>query len=264
MNPFWHGGCAIERVVHMKQSSMFHAALLVALMPAVASAQYPYPPPYGYRLAGPESDLRLVVTPREATVYVDGYLAGIVDDFDGVFQRLHLTPGEHEITFYLEGYRTVRQRLYLSPNGSRKITETMEKLAAGEAMEPPPSPPEQPVEAERRPPQDRPPYAGGRRAPESREPPPREAPPAPMPPPPGQAARGGSLVMRVQPGDADILIDGEPSKGPAGDERLVVQVSEGHHRVEVKKDGYVTFSSEVDVKAGDSLPINVSLARERR
>ncbi len=41
--------------------------------------------------------LRLKVKPREASVYVDGYYAGVVDDFDGVFQRLHLSSGPHLI-----------------------------------------------------------------------------------------------------------------------------------------------------------------------
>ncbi len=35
--------------------------------------------------------------PRDAEVYVDGYYAGIVDDFDGFFQRLTLEVGPHEI-----------------------------------------------------------------------------------------------------------------------------------------------------------------------
>ena len=35
--------------------------------------------------------------PRNAEVYVDGRYAGIVDDYDGTFQRLDLEPGSHEI-----------------------------------------------------------------------------------------------------------------------------------------------------------------------
>ena len=31
--------------------------------------------------------------PSEARVYVDGYYAGTVDDFDGLFQRLNVSPG---------------------------------------------------------------------------------------------------------------------------------------------------------------------------
>ena len=74
-------------------------AALVAAGVAGANAQVrgPYYPPYpygGYRIE-PESDLRFKVTPKEAAVYVDGYYAGVVDDYDGVFQRLHVTPGQH-------------------------------------------------------------------------------------------------------------------------------------------------------------------------
>jgi hypothetical protein len=52
----------------------------------------PYGLGYGFRDELTAS-VRLVVTPREAEVYVDGYLAGTVDDYDGIFQRLHLRPG---------------------------------------------------------------------------------------------------------------------------------------------------------------------------
>jgi hypothetical protein len=38
--------------------------------------------------------------PEEAAVYVDGFYAGIVDDFDGVFQKLLLPPGDHTIVLY--------------------------------------------------------------------------------------------------------------------------------------------------------------------
>src|SRR5437763_7977964 len=68
--------------------------------------QYPYPYPYGGyypRRYDPGAAMRLVVKPKNAEVYVDGYYAGIVDDFDGVFQRLPATPGQHEITLWLDG-----------------------------------------------------------------------------------------------------------------------------------------------------------------
>ena len=73
----------------------------------------PYDRPYGYRNSrlfpydvepyGQYRDdfymgaLRLKVKPRDAEVYVDGYYAGLIDNFDGVFQRLKLEEGPHEI-----------------------------------------------------------------------------------------------------------------------------------------------------------------------
>src|SRR5438552_1906941 len=38
--------------------------------------------PYGYRYAARDASVRFDVKPNEASVYVDGYYAGIVDDFD--------------------------------------------------------------------------------------------------------------------------------------------------------------------------------------
>ena len=66
--------------------------MCVVATPSVARAQwYPYPPLYPYRyhpMDNLRSAVRLEVTPKEAEVYVDGYYAGIVDDFNGTFQRL--------------------------------------------------------------------------------------------------------------------------------------------------------------------------------
>ncbi len=76
---------------------------------------------YGY--AGPRSygsriyygDLRLQVRPRNAAVYVDGYYAGIVDDFDGVFQRLTLEVGPHEIELDAPGLEPQLFDVYIDP-----------------------------------------------------------------------------------------------------------------------------------------------------
>ena len=61
-----------------------------------------------YHAYAPDASVRLDVKPKEAEVYVDGYYAGMVDDFDGTFQRLRVEPGEHEIELWLDGYRTVQ------------------------------------------------------------------------------------------------------------------------------------------------------------
>lgn len=48
--------------------------------------------------------LRILDAPRDAEVYVDGYYAGIVDNFDGVLQHLELTPGPHQIEIRAYGF----------------------------------------------------------------------------------------------------------------------------------------------------------------
>ena len=68
-----------------------------------------------------ESSLQLHVTPRETEVFVDGYLAGRVDDFNGRFQRLHIQPGDHELTLYLDGHRKVIQTILIRPRSSFRI-----------------------------------------------------------------------------------------------------------------------------------------------
>ena len=227
----------------------------------------PYPAyPFGY-YRDPRAAVRFDVKPKEAEVYVDGYYAGIVDDFDGAFQRLHLPPGEHQITLYLDGYRTTTQKVYLTPDNTFKIKYRLERLAAGEQMEPRPQPP---AGAQIPPPQygaqppAYPPPGGVRRVPPSQPLPPTAAPPPVMPPRgvPGAPAgvdSYGTLAIRVQPADADVLIDGEVWHGPTDRDRLLVEVAEGRHSVEIRKAGYRTFVTDVDVRRGDTTPLNVSL-----
>ena len=77
---------------------------------------------------GPEAHVRVEVTPKQAEVYVDGFYAGEAEDFDGVFKKLSTTPGGHEITLKLDGYRTVTDNIYVSPDHTVKLHDTMEKL----------------------------------------------------------------------------------------------------------------------------------------
>jgi hypothetical protein len=91
------------------------------------SGPYWYPPHYGVtvqryvRPNGPRyGELRLRVRPREAEVYVDGYYAGRVDDFDGTFQSLRLTPGPHAIEIIAPGYEVLE--FQVGPAARGKIT----------------------------------------------------------------------------------------------------------------------------------------------
>ena len=60
-----------------------------------------------------------------------------------------------------------------------------------------------------------------------------------------------------------MIVDGERWAGPAdNNERLIVQVTEGHHTVEVQRDGYAPFTTELDVRGGQTVPVNVSMRRE--
>ena len=44
------------------------------------------------------------VDPGEGEVFVDGLYRGVVDEFDGVFQRLKLEAGAHRLEIRADGY----------------------------------------------------------------------------------------------------------------------------------------------------------------
>jgi hypothetical protein len=207
---------------------------------------YPYPPyGYGYYRDALTTSLKLEITPREAEVYVDGYFAGHVDDFDGIFQRLRLRPGEHELVIYLEGYRTIREPIYLSSGADRTIRRAMAPLTSGETSEPPP------------PPADREELPSG---PDEALPPGSYV--APGGPESGQTvgrARFGTLSLRIQPADAEVFIDGQRWETPAAEDRITVQLAEGRHRLEVRKAGFSTYAEDVLIRRGGTLALNVSL-----
>ena len=96
---------------------------------------------YGYPFdVRPESDVRTHVTPKDTGVYVDGFYAGRAEDFDGVFKKLHVAPGGHAITLYLDGFRTSTQEVYVRPDSTFKLNATMEPVAPGETSAPVPVP----------------------------------------------------------------------------------------------------------------------------
>lgn len=206
--------------------------------------------PYWYQpLYGALATLRVAATPKDAAVYVDGFYAGIVDDFDGIFQSLPLPPGGHEVTLYAPGYRTVSQRVYLSPGSTFKLHVTMERLPAGAVSEPPrvatpvPPPPEDSFVPPRTPPRGQP------------QPNPSGAAP--------QAVGYGSLLLRIQPANADVTIDGErwASSQPG---QFSIQLTAGPHRIEVVKPGFQRFSSDVTIRERETETLNVILSPEKR
>ena len=253
-------------VIPKKRSTLLLAAValfaIVWNVPGEAQIIASYPPPYRYGV-NPDSSVRIEVTPKQAEVYVDGYYAGIVDDFDGVFQRLRVEPGQHEITIYHDGYRTIRQTVYLMPDKTFKIKMRMEPLAAGEAGDARPVPIAPPVGvgAPGPPPGQPPAPRRGRRVP-----PPNGPPNVPSPPngptqggpPPAAQAGTGTLAIQLQPADADVMIDGQPWPSQRQD-RLVIDVSEGRHVVQVRKPGYVGYLTEVEVRRGETTTLTISL-----
>jgi hypothetical protein len=208
---------------------------------------YAYAPPAAERVG-----LRLEVKPAETEVYVDGQLAGTVDQFDGFFQRLYVAPGPHVLELYLDGHEMAREEIYTSPGTTYKIRHEMQPLAAGESAPPRPTPPE--------------PEAAPSVAPRPTPPEPEAAPSVAAEPAP-QARRAplasrtfGVLAIHTQPEDAGVWIDGEIwPQDPSGE--LVVHLPAGRHAVEIRGEGYQAFSTEVEIQEGETTPLNVKLPR---
>jgi uncharacterized membrane protein len=58
-----------------------------------------------------------------------------------------------------------------------------------------------------------------------------------------------------------VVIDGQVWDGMDKGE-LAVQLAPGRHQVEVRRSGYRTFSTEIDVRGGQTTPLNVNLTRD--
>ena len=217
---------------------------------------YPqYPPPPGYWYGRRYAEARLQITPKQAEVYIDGYYVGTVDDFDGIFQRLDVPPGEHELEVYLDGYKPFRQKVLFRAGETVKIRAALEPLAPGEAAEPrpvatPPAGGQYPQGQYPPPPGQYPPPAAGR----TRPLPERGAEARP------DSSNFGTLAIRVQPSDAVVTIDGERWDSPEGGSRLLVQLAPGPHRVDVRKDGFKSYSTSITIRPGATETLNVSLS----
>jgi hypothetical protein len=108
--PYYHGG--------------FYLGYLAFSPWGWTPAFYGYPYGYGggyYQAAGYDiGKLRLKVSPRDAEVLVDGYYAGTVDDFDGMFQSLRLDSGNYRIEIRKPGFGTLQFDVHVQPD--RTIT----------------------------------------------------------------------------------------------------------------------------------------------
>jgi hypothetical protein len=80
-------------------------------------AGYPDYPYGGYAVGVGRTDggVRIMDAPREAPVYADGYYAGTVDDFDGVFQHLDLEPGTHHVEIRPQGQPVIAFDVNIRP-----------------------------------------------------------------------------------------------------------------------------------------------------
>jgi len=204
---------------------------------------------YRYR-SGNIAQVRTLVEPAKARVYVDGYYAGIADDFDGLLQRLNVSPGRHEITFRHEGYRSHTFSIYANRDQTLKLRYDMVK-GSGESRD---SIGEEDRRSGRdemdRDDMDR---DSARETDRSREVD-AEKPYAP----PSREGDRGEVVLEIEPGDASVYVDGEFYGKAAQLTRL--ELPTGRHRIEVVRPGYKTEETEVNV-LGEATRVVVKLSR---
>lgn len=225
--------------------------------PVFCSPVYWWYPGYSVvRYYDPMVDVRCEVKPKEASVFVDGYYAGTVDDFDGFFQRLQIPHGRHTITFRYQGYQPYSVSLY----GARgQDIHIKQQLMPGRDW----LPEDERMQRERRP------QAEGRVVPRD-EPRDRgygddqryesgQTQSRPRQMPDGQ----GMLRLDVDPAGASVYIDGEFWGVMREDGTREIGLRSGSHRIEIVKPGFVTFRREVNVLDGQEAVLEADLAPER-
>ena len=188
----------------------------------------------GYRDAG---SLRIIVQPERTRVYVDGYYAGVADDFDGIFQRLNVAPGRHDITLRLDGYRTQHFKVYVPYDRTIKIHYDMVR-GSGESSS---------DDYAGRPADDYARFEGNDdddrwdRDEWGRDDDGRDA---------------GTIRLEVRPRDASVYVDGE-----FHGRQSTLRLAPGRHRIEIVHPGYRTVEREVDVRPGRTTELEVELDR---
>jgi len=93
--------------------------------PAYGWGVYGVYPPYGRTPMYDTGELRLRIRPRDSQVFVDGFFAGNVDDFDGNFQSLRLEQGGHKIEVRMPGFETLTIDVHIQPNRTLTIREEL-------------------------------------------------------------------------------------------------------------------------------------------
>ena len=84
--------------------------------------------------AAPTAEVRLMVHPKRAAVFVDDAFAGHVDEFDSPGQGMLVPPGKHRIKIVLPGYREFETAVDLAANQKFELKTELQKgsiLGAG-------------------------------------------------------------------------------------------------------------------------------------
>ena len=193
---------------------------------------YPYYGGYrgSYSGAGSMGALDLDVRPGRTAVYDEGQYVGTVDDFDGLPDYLWLSPGTHEITFYLEGHYTVVRQYTVNPGQTARVREVLER---GDSIHPDDFPTGGPAQRPRMDEPRRPGSSDLRREP-------------------------GRLLLDVMPADASVYLDGS-FVGTGRDLAEGLAVDPGSHVLEVVRPDRRAARWSFDLAPGEEVERRIVL-----
>lgn len=200
--------------------------------PCVGPALCPGEVGYGDVLGLP-SLVELDIVPESAVVVVDGEEVGYARDYSGAWDRLELGAGRHVIELSAPGYKTLRLELETKPGLRQRLVYALER---GEGDDP------RSTAAKREP-------EGGQRQKTNRA---------------VRSPTKAFLVLRLEPGDAAVYLDGEFLGKASEIARLhgALAVAPGAHRLEVVRPGYRADSRDVSLAPGQRLELVLSLEPE--
>ena len=180
------------------------------------------------------------VTPKNASLLVDGEDLGRAKDYNGTWDSLRLAPGVHVFEFSRDGYQTFRAVVDVQPGRSYRIERDLHKGGGVDPeSDPLPAPESAPASVRGGSPSDR--------ATEVVQ----------------DALVVGFLDLTVRPADAVVYLDGEFFARGEELDRLhgAIPVAAGPHRLEVVRPGHVPRTMLVEVVAGGA-PTTLEIALE--
>ncbi|MBI3448847.1 MAG: PEGA domain-containing protein [Acidobacteria bacterium] len=206
---------------------------------------YGYPASrYGYPTDsdGPTAAaVELHISPRKASVKVDGYDVGQARDFNSSYTPLFITPGDHTLELSYPDHQVLRLRVH---SAAGEALDLRYDLADGEGVDPRsetaevgvPAPPAASYDASTTPPSN---------------PPARES----------SRLKTGSIRIRVEPKDAAVYLDGEflGMADELGNLHGALAIAAGDHTLEAVRPGYRTQSVSVTIAPAGSETVKLSL-----
>ncbi|MEM7350971.1 MAG: PEGA domain-containing protein, partial [Acidobacteriota bacterium] len=207
----------------------------------------------GARQGGAMGALDVDIKPQQAEIFVDGYLVGEADQFDGYPNYLWLEEGTYELAFYREGYETIFRQYTIYPG---VIIDIDDKMYRGESIRPQPPAPEYLPQQEVLPQQEYLPQQDGAA---------QGLGPVDQPPPgPESDPSIGRILVAGSPADAAVYLDGHfvGTAGEIAELTAGLIVEPGDHVVELVRPGFETQSLPIAVPAGEQVAVNLSLIEQ--